>query len=420
MEPAERFAYLMGIIDRWTDDAPDKNAGAFRYLKEGLWVREIVVTPGCSISVAQMKTYLATAVLEIYPFNTSAKVSYRDIQRFLSGEAVKKYSFDFKGLERCFSLEENRRAARESRLCKELAEKVEDWENVSLYLLERLQRLFRIRLGQYWQMCDPDAGRFPERAGERLKWKQRTGRGEEGGEDAAGEWEEDGALLAKKQNKYVECLMALALHEIFVREYGQRYELLFQEAEERRKVIGETREATVSYAQRYAHGNEEEREELLREYGIQAQEVQEYVKWFAAYMALQMLCMEHIIGVEAEIQMIMILETKNLESIKLNASLGWRLSKYLEVMEDRWTESFTRYNKNKVRIYRQLETDMENIFLRYMKQNDMSMRKVFSKAVKAYLRIVEKGRLGEEQLQELWESQCILAGPLWMVLLMKD
>lgn len=51
----------------------------FKNLREGLLVRELVVTPGCSISMTTMKNFLATEVLEIYKWKSGSKISWWDI-----------------------------------------------------------------------------------------------------------------------------------------------------------------------------------------------------------------------------------------------------------------------------------------------------------------------------------------------------
>lgn len=50
---------------------------------------------------------------------------------------------------------------------------MEEGEMVSLNLLERLQTMVWMKIGEYWWMYAPDAELSREKAGERIKWKQK-------------------------------------------------------------------------------------------------------------------------------------------------------------------------------------------------------------------------------------------------------
>lgn len=405
MNNAERFMFLMRVIDNWIEKEPDRYAGPLRCLREEIWIRRISVTPGCSINVAQLKTFLATKVLEIYPWNTNSKISYRDIQRSLSGETTKKYSFYYGELERCFSPEENRKAAEKNILsCADtpLTEDVDEGKIIPIFLLEKIQKMVRINLGEYWSMCDLDYKKSQVKYGERIKWKQK--------EDAQSDEEE---TLIKKQNKYMECLMTVALHEIFVRECEWAYQELFWGAEYRGKRLRQIKEEMAVFVEHYAATDENEKKILLEKGECWKREIDEYTKWFVRYAAFLPLCLEHTVGIEAEIQLVMILETKNLEMMKKDASLGFQLMKYLDCLKDKNTESFVRYNKNRSKYYRQLEADMNDIFIHYMERVPIAKQRNISRAVETYLRIVGRGRQSEEELQELWEAQCIMVMPFW-------
>ncbi|MCI9438864.1 MAG: hypothetical protein HFH85_17250 [Lachnospiraceae bacterium] len=46
MDRLEKFNYLMGVIEDWAEETPDRYGSTFRHLQEGAAVRELVVTPG--------------------------------------------------------------------------------------------------------------------------------------------------------------------------------------------------------------------------------------------------------------------------------------------------------------------------------------------------------------------------------------
>ncbi|MCM1026015.1 MAG: hypothetical protein NC432_06240 [Roseburia sp.] len=419
MTVAEKFERLMSIIEYWTGNVTetDRYAGPFRYLREELWLREICVVPGVSVSIAQLKTFLASAVLEIYPWRNGSKISYRDIQKYLAGEEhCKKYSFFFGELEKCFSREENGRAAERTQLCGRSAGLMGDPEekgSVSLYLLEKLQTMARIKIGEYWRMCDPD-GAIPEAgAGETIKWKQKAVPLPKETDEGKSERDEEDEISARKQNKYMECLLTIALHEIFVRECERQYGLRRAEADVRQSSVGELRELLESLVDALAQESGAEARTCVESAEERVQGVIEYTQRLSKMVSLLNSYVEHVVGVEAEIILVMILEARNLADIKNDADLWQQMTEYLECMRDRCTENFVRYNKNRGRHYRQLEDDVERFFLRYMRQTGFAGKQSFAGAMRAYLEIAERGRPDGEGRRRLWEVQCVLVMPLW-------
>lgn len=410
MTAAEKFERLMDVIEYWTEDEPeeDRYAGPFRHLSRELWIREVCVTPGCGVSVAQLKTFLASVVLEIYPWNNRSKVSYRDIQRSLAGgNDCKKYSFFFGELEKCFSAGEDAGAAQRSRLCRNSRPLIGNMEEgtVPLYLLEKLQTMVRIKTGEYWRMCDPNIEQAGIKEGKQVKWKQRIGEKQDD--------EEDDEVSAQKQNKYMECLMTVALHEIFVRECERQLVVLQKEISARRGSVGSAKEKIDALTKLLLKADEESVRAWLEDTEGSVREVKEYTGWVSKGIFLLGEYMEHLIGVETEVLLIMILETKNLEVMKRDASLGRQMTEYLECMRDKSTESFLRYNKNRGKYYRQLETEIRKIFIRYMEHVDAAARQSFSEAMHTYLTIIESGKPDEEKRKRLWEAQCVLTMPVW-------
>ena len=410
MDAAERFGHLMKVIEYWTEDGSetDRYAGPFRHLSRDLWIREICVTPGCSVSVAQLKTFFASAVLEIYPWNNKSKVSYRDIQKSLSGErAAKKYSFFFGELEKCFSVAENAEAAGKTWLCRgslSLMGDMEGKEAIPLYLLEKLQAMARIKIGEYWRLCDPDSEQSGIRAGGMVKWKQKTVRKQD---------EDDDEVSVQKQNKYMECLMTVALHEIFVRECERQLRSLQEEIDAGRGCVGSVKEKVDTLADMLLRADEESARVWEEDTKGSVQELMKYTKRVSQGILLLSEYMEHVIGVETELLLIMILETNNLEIMKRDVGLGRQMAKYLECIRDRSTESFLRYNKNRGKYYRQLEAEIQKIVFRYMEHIGEAAKQSFSEAMHTYLTIAEDGRFDEEKRRKLWAAQCVLVMPLW-------
>ncbi len=406
---AEKFKYLIDVIEYWTDDDPkaDRHAGPFRHLRKELWVRKICVTPGCSISVAQIKTFFASAVLKIYPWDNNSKVSYRDIQRFLSGEdTAKRYAFYWGELDKCFSKEENEKAARKTVLCQNigpLIETLEETEMVFLYLLEKLQEMARIKIGEYWRMCALDSEEPRAGTGGRVKWKQKSAQGQDKDEDE---------VLIQRQNKYMEYLITVALHEIFVRECERQVIALEEMLSSKQDVLKSVKEKIGILAGGYDMA-QESFHTWMEDIEGSVQEVIEYTKQMSRYVVLFSEYAEHVAGVEAEILLVMLLEMKNLDAIKREAVLEQNMTQSIRDIKDRSTECFWRYNKNRGKYYKGLETEVQEIIARYMERYGHTAEQSFSEAISAYLKTVENGRTDAETKRVLWEAQCALIMPVW-------
>ncbi len=400
MDRAEQFDYLMEVIDRWTREKAEKDAGPLRYLEEGSWVREVCVTPGCSISVSQLKTYLSTAVLEIYPWNTGSKVSYRDIRKFLAQDpTAKKYAFYFQTLDKCFSVRENYLAAKRSMLIRGYTQTDGTVGEFPLALLEHIQALVRRKLGEYWEICSPDFGvSFPER----VKWKQRASR----------EPQED-EPQADRQNKYMECIMAIALHEIWLRECGRMLGIAYESVSAWRDSIHQAGDEISLFAERLSRADQEQAWEWMRQMEDSVRKVGEYAEQLTRYAFFLAAYTEYSMGLMAELLLVMVMETKNLDVMKPwtgRRQIEW----LLKCMDGRDLESFTRYNKNRGKYYKQLQKEVETILYGFMENIGHIGRQSYSEAMRTYLAIVAQGGLDEEKLAQLWEAQMVLALPLWI------
>ena len=383
MDRLEIFHDLMGILDRWTEEAPERYGGSFKNLRRGVGVRELIVTPNCSVSVPMLKTYFATEVLNIYRWNTRSKVSWKDIQRSLAGKTEKKYRFDFTELDKCCSPGENQKAAEKTQLLSECFWSEADgrtFMEIPVYLLMRLQELFRKKLGQYWRICDMESDR-PE----------------------------------IRRETYKECLLMLSLHEIFTREYARKCSRLMEEARQRNIRFHETFDQMTEIGRRFGQAAQNERSVLAGQIRDRTKESMEYIRWIEAFFIHQLLCLENNIALEAEIQLAMLLELKKLDQMRGDSrkSLWLKAEAYLECMKDKYTDDYVDFNRNKVRFYKQLETNVQEIFLKFMNTIPLPEKNEISDSIKDYLTITEqKEPINEEQRKRLWLAQCRMVRPL--------
>lgn len=404
MDRREKYEYLMGIIDRWTEEKQTEPKESFKHLLEGALVRENVVTPGVCTSVARLKTYLSLDILQIY--STKSRITWKEISRALAGETKKKYMYNFQMLDQCFSPKENREAAKGLQLLaedSELPESLEEWEDVPVYLLERLQEVFQKKLGEYWRMCD-------ESPNGSTGGKKITGRSR-GTASAA---KDNGGRA--KQEKYMECVRALALHEIFVRKFLETRNMMLEEAGKHYEMLGSMPDEMTEAVSRFGEADGIRRKELAEQLKFRIREEMENIKWHGKFLILQVVCLEHMISLGAEIQVIMLLEKKRLEEIHDSTkSVRGEVERYLEFMKDRYLTSIDNYNKNKNKYYRSLEKRVKDVFFCYVDSIPWCERQDVSKIIESYLGMVEQGRWNEEQRAELWKAQKIIAAPLLFI-----
>lgn len=114
----------------------------------------------------------------------------------------------------------------------------------------------------------------------------------------------------------------------------------------------------------------------------------------------------------AEGLLVMVMETKNLEIMK--PWTGRRQIEWLSRCTDaRNQESFTRYNKNRGKYYRQLQQEVEKVLYGFMERIGHIGRQGYAEAMQSYLALVAQGKLDEERRAQLWEVQMVLALPIW-------
>ena len=108
MEEQAFFDWVMAVIDVWKEKNPKNNTGPLKNFQE-IITKQIVVTHNYSISVLQLKSFLALNIMELYPVENASNFSYADIRRRLHG-GNKKYNIDFEKLSTYLDIEENRKA----------------------------------------------------------------------------------------------------------------------------------------------------------------------------------------------------------------------------------------------------------------------------------------------------------------------
>lgn len=191
----KNFEYLMHVLDE-AEGVRDTKQGAFSFLDEGYYVRQVVVSPHIRTSIAGLKTFLVTEVLEIFEAKSKSKVSYRDIQAQLSGDMSKKYSFYYDFFDDVFDVEKNKSAflqgcrlwQGEDEESRKHVEAGDIW--LPYLLMERLREVVWQKLRKFFKLC---------------------------GQETCSECE-------KKNEVYFQFMQAVALYEIFlgkcIQEYG--------------------------------------------------------------------------------------------------------------------------------------------------------------------------------------------------------
>lgn len=157
----DKFDFLMSVLDGWKVNTSDreKNAGAFSFLEEGIYIRDIVVSPNYRQTMPGLKTFFATEVLGIYYSKSKSKVTYKEIREYLADNKAKKYNFSFEELDRCFDREANRDAfLTDSYIMKEksdLRDEVggcDEW--MPYILLDKICETAWRKLRQYYALCE--------------------------------------------------------------------------------------------------------------------------------------------------------------------------------------------------------------------------------------------------------------------------
>lgn len=186
---AEELNYLGEIIDRYVTEDKTQNQGPFHFLREDMVIRALSGTATGRANATGLKTYLAKEILKIN--EGGSYVTYKNILENLRGEAKKKYKTDIHDLEMCFDWEENREI---------LAEEIGNFrfpvekfpvklgeEKIPWILLRLLQEDAERHLLNIWELQDSYS------AGEEFE--------------------------RRLQEEYMKALHAMALQEIFYKEF---------------------------------------------------------------------------------------------------------------------------------------------------------------------------------------------------------
>lgn len=186
---AEELNYLGEIIDRYVTEDKTQNQGPFHFLREDMVIRALSGTATGRANATGLKTYLAKEILKIN--EGGSYVTYKNILENLRGEAKKKYKTDIHDLEMCFDWEENREI---------LAEEIGNFqfpvekfpvklgeEKIPWILLRLLQEDAERHLLKIWELQDSYS------AGEEFE--------------------------RRLQEEYMKALHAMALQEIFYKEF---------------------------------------------------------------------------------------------------------------------------------------------------------------------------------------------------------
>ena len=186
---AEELNYLGEIIDRYVTEDKTQNQGPFHFLREDMVIRALSGTATGRANATGLKTYLAKEILKIN--EGGSYVTYKNILENLRGEAKKKYKTDIHDLEMCFDWEENREILAEEignfrfpveKFPVKLGEEKIPWILLRLFQEDAERHLLKI-----WELQDSDS------AGEEFE--------------------------RRLQEEYMKALHAMALQEIFYKEF---------------------------------------------------------------------------------------------------------------------------------------------------------------------------------------------------------
>lgn len=186
---AEELNYLGEIIDRYVTEDKTQNQGPFHFLREDMVIRALSGTATGRANATGMKTYLAKEILKIN--EGGSYVTYKNILENLRGEAKKKYKTDIHDLEMCFDWEENREI---------LAEEIGNFR----FPVEK----FPVKLGE-----------------EKIPWILLRLLQEDAERHLLNIWELQNAYFDRDDSKerlqeeYMKALHAMALQEIFYKEF---------------------------------------------------------------------------------------------------------------------------------------------------------------------------------------------------------
>lgn len=174
VERYDFFQKLMKIIDEAKGEKNKALVGPFGFLKEEYFVHQAIVTcrtmnkGECKedgenrgilkkTSIAQLKTYLALEVLQIYPMKNRSRVTYKDIEEQLAGKTTKKYVFDYMILDECRDVKTNFELFLENmtKEHKKFLVNIRDMQEWHPYVfMDRLRTVVWDKLGEFFKLCN--------------------------------------------------------------------------------------------------------------------------------------------------------------------------------------------------------------------------------------------------------------------------
>lgn len=355
MNAADRLQNLYDVIDRYAADEKAPNEGPFAFLREDMYVRLLSGSATSRTSAERLKTYLAKNILKIN--GGKDKVTYKNVLENLMGKASKKYQVDPVNLEDCFDYERNREAIRAEQddfwalnpsrskktdveiTDKNIADLLEPEDNVPWLLFQWLSEDAEWHLLNVWT-----------------------------GMDDADESVDNEESMKKMQKEYMNMLHAIALQEIFYREFLEKpYEQLkdtlqntldgLSEGAEQLRMLSEQLRRQAEQVQR---GEQTDWEKNIHE-GLQVMEhYSEVVRLSRKLCMYLVLTVEQNINIGVEFQILLILGAVN-----TGRGAGRELSERLRTLKGRKIYGIFYPNPNRSRIYYELNAEAEEVFLQY-------------------------------------------------------
>ena len=369
----ERFQFLMGIIDKYVMDTPIQNSGPLKFLKEDIFIRNITIASNHRVNEIQLKTFLLLEVLQMHE-NISSKISCTTIQNQLEGKTDKKYLYNFSLLEECFHVEKNKKALKEwynaSGLFKEMVaeQHLFDWkQKIPYLLLTKIQNTVEQKIKQYWQCCKSVSEKKEE----------------------------------EKNKLYVECLLAIALHEIFVKEFLESETTSIQQCKEELDKLSDTVKKMQENVNGIAKQSFTEHDAALILKNIEV--LREKITFFEHKPVFMALCMKFVISIIAEEQIILLLEGLSIGKSNVKEKLMEACKKY--TLEYLSLHIEAKDNRNKWKYYNQISQYIQMMIFPYMQED--KYQDIFS-FVYGYLEQLEQGMTSSQQF---WRIQCMLAQP---------
>lgn len=402
------FDWAMDVIDVWKEKTPEANTGPLKNFKE-IITKQIVVTHTYSISVSQLKSFLALNIMELYPTRNDSNFSYINIQNRLHG-GDKKYSIDFEKLSTYLDVEKNREAfLLERQLVKQLnvqdinteqLRKDTDLQDVWIpYLLFRdIQKMARKKLGQYYKTY--------------MEWKEEH-------KNSKAEVKEQerraNEVFKKLEEIHKECVMAIALHEVFLSEsledsIWETTAQGMQELEQLTVIIQQLKESLE-----HNEGNCQVQIEDILKCASQLEQKSKVVKIMPIVLEF---FYEFMISLAAEQQILMMLEHSFLENMSKKVKIEKDTKEKVEkVFGKELSEMFSSNQapgRNRTTTYVKANKYINAMFQQIkevkIKENTANIDKLFQ-CSKEFLEEVAK-KEKEQSQKTLWDAQLSIA--LWM------